>query len=68
MQEDHPAHDLVYLVRDPTGPLPHTPAMTTMLYRICGNDRSKFEDAMRLVGLFMTAAYEKGKRDASCEG
>lgn len=68
MQEDHPAHDLVYLVRDPTGPLPNTPAMTTMLYGVCGNDREKFEDAMRLVGLFMTAAYDKGTQDAKSGG
>jgi hypothetical protein len=32
------------------------PAMTTMLYRVCDNDKKKFEEAARLVGLFIKAA------------
>jgi hypothetical protein len=32
------------------------PAMTTMLYRVCDNDEKKFEEAARIVGLFIKAA------------
>ncbi len=63
MDEDHPAHDLFYSVEDPMGPLPQCPAMTTLLYRVCDKDTVKFEEATRLIGLFMAAAYEKGKTD-----
>jgi hypothetical protein len=38
--------------------------MTTMLFKVCNQDHNRFDEAMRLVGLFMAAAYEKGKADA----
>ena len=64
MDENHPAHNLFYSVVDPQAALQQKcPARTTMLYRVCGGDHYKFIEAMRLVGLFMAAAYEKGKSD-----
>ncbi len=32
------------------------PAMTTMLHRVCGNDDDRFQEAMRLVELFIIEA------------
>lgn len=34
------------------------PAMTTLLYRVCDNDTEKFEEATRLVGLFIREALD----------
>jgi hypothetical protein len=34
------------------------PALTTLLHRVCGNDPKKFEEATRLVELFVTKALE----------
>ena len=65
MDENHPAHNLFYSVEDPTSPLAQCPAMTTMLFKVCNRDHDKFDEAMRLVGLFMAAAYGLGKSDAS---
>ena len=65
MDENHPAHNLFYSVQDPQSPLDECPAMTTMLFKVCDRDPDKFDEAMRLVGLFMAAAYELGKSDAS---
>ena len=39
--------------------------MSTMLFKVCDRNPDKFDEAMRLVGLFMAAAYELGKSDAS---
>lgn len=64
MDEDHPAYNLFYSVQDPTASLAQCPAMTTMLFKVCNQDHNRFDEAMRLVGLFMAAAYEKGKADA----
>ena len=36
------------------------PAMTTMLHRVCGNDPEKFEEATRIVGLFISEAIKNG--------
>lgn len=33
------------------------PAMTTMLYRICDDDQNKFDEACRLIGLFIEEAF-----------
>ena len=63
MDENHPASNLFYNVMDPISPLAQCPAMTTMLFKVCDRDPTKFEEAIRLVGLFMAAAYEKGKTD-----
>ena len=64
MDEKHPAHNLYFSVQDPLGPLDQYPAMSTMLFKVCDRNPDKFDEAMRLVGLFMAAAYEKGKSDA----
>ena len=63
MDENHPAHNLFYSIQDPIAALPQCPAMATMLFKVCNRDHDKFEEAMRLVGLFMQAAYEKGVLD-----
>lgn len=34
------------------------PAMTTLLYRVCGNDPERFEEATRLVELFIHQALD----------
>lgn len=34
------------------------PALTTLLYKVCDNDEDKFEEALRLVGLFMDKVQE----------
>ena len=65
MDENHPANILFYNVVDPISPLAQCPAMTTMMFKVCDRDHDKFDEAMRLVGLFMAAAYEKGKADVS---
>jgi hypothetical protein len=36
------------------------PALTTMLYRVCGNDQKRFDEATRLVQLFIEAALADG--------
>ena len=39
---------------------PHTglPALTTLLYKVCGGDDTKFSEACRLLNLFMDKAQE----------
>ena len=32
------------------------PAMTTLLHRVCGGDGAKFDEACRLINLFMQEA------------
>lgn len=39
----------------PVGP-DNMPALTTLLYVVCQNDQEKFEEATRLVGLFIDHA------------
>ena len=34
------------------------PALTTLLHRVCNNDAAKFEEATRLVTIFMEKAIE----------
>lgn len=63
MNEDHPTHVLFYGVQDPTAPLAQCPAITTLLFRVCDRDNAKFEEATRLISLFMEAAYELGKNE-----
>ena len=38
------------------------PALTTLLHRVCVADPSKFEEACRLVGLFIEQARKEDKR------
>jgi len=40
-------------------PLHDVPAATTLLYKVCDNNPQKFEEACRLVSLFMKEAQEK---------
>ncbi len=40
------------------------PAMTTMLYRVCDNDPQRFEEATRLVHLFIAAVIPTIRRAA----
>lgn len=49
-------------VNDPTtaglmGPEP-MPALTVLLHRVCGSDVAKFEEACRLINLFMDEAED----------
>lgn len=36
-------------------------ALTSVLHRVCDNDDSKFDEACRLIRLFMEAAQNDGK-------
>ena len=40
------------------------PAMSTMLYRVCDNDPVRFEEATRLVQLFIDAAMLAAAKEA----
>lgn len=49
-----------YSTRDPK-PAPsglEVPAGTTLLYAVCGNDPAKFDEALRLVRLFIESDRE----------
>ena len=63
--ENSPVYDLFYKVTDPNSQIMGSPvpAMTSVLYNVCGRDHDKFDEAVRLVELFMLAAYEKGKSE-----
>lgn len=39
------------------------PALTTLLYKVCDQDQNKFEEATRLVDLFIEEALEEIRRD-----
>ena len=49
---------ILYKTVDPSVSLDGSPlpAMTTMLYRVCDNDPAKFEEATRLIELFIKEA------------
>lgn len=58
-------NDVLYGTTDPTNPvgLPGgTPALTTLLYKVCDQDTGKFEEALRLIGLFLD---KKGEYDVA---
>jgi len=38
------------------------PALTTLLYRVCDGDHDKFEEATRLIELFMKAAVKASEK------
>lgn len=47
---------VLYNTTDPTNPvgLPGgTPALTTLLYKVCDNDMEKFDEACRIISLFL---------------
>jgi hypothetical protein len=52
----------LYGTYDPTIEFPDgeysMPALTTVLHRLCGNDRAKFEEATRLINLFLDTALK----------
>jgi hypothetical protein len=51
---------LLYATRDPAALFQGAPvpALTTLLYGVCDNDPDKFNEAVRLVRLFITDALE----------
>ena len=52
---------LMYATVDPTvefSPGQPMPAMTTLPFRVCDNDQTKFEEACRLVELFISEALK----------
>jgi hypothetical protein len=55
---DGPVERILYLTTDPTVEFHGKPvlAMTTLLHRICGDDPVRFEEATRIVELFIDAA------------
>lgn len=54
--EDKP---FFYATLDPTSPLgPNTPALTTLMFKVCDNNVEKFNEACRLIGLFANKAIE----------
>lgn len=63
MSEKH--NPVLYNTLDPTNPLgipSGTPALTVLLHRVCDGDAGKFEEALRLIGLFLD---KKGEYDAA---
>jgi hypothetical protein len=50
--------DLLYTVKDDKSP--DFPAITVLLHRVCNGDQGKFEEATRLIGLYMEAAFAEG--------
>ncbi len=49
---------VLYLTVDPTVVIDGqpVPALTSLLHRVCGNDPDKFEEATRIVALFIKEA------------
>jgi len=56
---DAPVTKVLYGTVDPDHWLlgSKVPAMTTLLYRVCDNDSNKFEEATRLVQLFIEETF-----------
>lgn len=55
---------LFYTVQDPAYTMPDggaIPAVTTLLLKVCKNDHEAFDEAVRVIGLFTSAAYDLGK-------
>lgn len=48
--------EIEHILFSTTDPKTNLPAMTTMLYRVCENDEAKFEEACRLINLFIERA------------
>lgn len=54
-------YTVLYGTLDPTNPVGlfgGTPAMTTLLYRVCDGDGEKFDEACRLISLFLDKKEE----------
>jgi len=60
MKHDH----ILYTTMDPTMLLNDAPipAISILLLRVCDNDREKFDEALRLLVLFLDRAEELNKR------
>jgi hypothetical protein len=65
MDENHPAHICFYTTKDPKAPIQDCPALTSMLHKVCKSDHAVFEEACRIVGLFMEEAYKRGLKDGA---
>lgn len=50
---------VLYTTIDPETPLTNCPALTTLLHRVCNGDPNTFEEACRIVSLFINTAIEK---------
>lgn len=48
---------------DPFSQTGHSPALTTLLFKVCGRNSEKFEEACRLVQLFIIQALELPRKD-----
>lgn len=62
-ENDEEIHRILIGTVDPTvmlhdGPVP---AMSTLLYRVCDGDAKKFDEATRLIGLFVGNALSHGR-------
>jgi hypothetical protein len=51
---------VLYTTQDPTVTMnaKPLPAMTTLLHRVCDNDQTRFNEAVRLIELFVGKALE----------
>jgi hypothetical protein len=61
MTESQTTNKILFRTIDPTLRLDGQPlpAMTTLLYRVCDNDPVKFEEATRIVELFISEALNQ---------
>ena len=67
MNYKHPAYSLLYTLKDPATSRRGFPAFTTLLFCVAKKDTVVFEEAVRLVELFMEAAYDKGVADGKLQ-
>ena len=51
---------VLYSTKDPLSPIENGPAVTTLLFKVCQNDHERFDEAIRLVGLFVEGAMSNG--------
>lgn len=55
---NNPDDVMLYTKDDEHGVL----ALTTLLYKVCDRDHAKFEEAIRLIELFMKAAVKASEK------
>lgn len=60
---DQTIEQILFRTIDPTVLLAGkpVPAMTTLLHWVCGNDPDKFEEATRIIELFIAEALNHGR-------
>lgn len=56
-----PIEGLFYSVIDPKSKIKDCPAITTLMKSVCNDDIDKFDEACRLIRLYMEAAYNAGR-------